>query len=356
VLRLLLSTSDNDVSTAGPSPTSGEWDEILGLFRALGGVAENITLGLGPFGRGLFPQDPAEPFLLRLPDNLLFPVDDVEFADGAIRIRNDTGAGSAERDFFSRYQCSFSWGGAGKVESESLIAMFDSLPPELRTMLIADFGLNDAFEGSAAERAQRRFLASRSIKWNKAEVLMPLIELANYGASGRAYTADPQGRLQIQGHAQGEILVNYGPHHDPFDIFRTFGFVTARPRAFSRPMSVKVGTAKLEIDCKTAGTIRAGFRVPEMKVDGGGISLSHLMIGNANSPRVPRGIFYALMRDAGASGAEQAFDLILHANKTKFLHLLEVLEPHHGEMVAMLKRTAYFQLEAMAHCVGTREL
>ena len=41
--------------------SDGAWNEMLDEFRALGGVAENIRLGHGVFGRGLFPIDPAKP-------------------------------------------------------------------------------------------------------------------------------------------------------------------------------------------------------------------------------------------------------------------------------------------------------
>jgi hypothetical protein len=345
----------DDACSTERSPDAGEWHSVLEEFVALGGLADNIALGRGSFGRGLFPQDPSKPFLLRLPDNLLFPVENVEFVDDGLRVKKNAGVAAAERSFFERYQRSFSWGGGGRRESANLIALFDSLPSDVRVLLSTEFDMQHSLEGSREDRMRWRFLHSRMIEWNRVEILMPLVELANYSADGCGYGADPEGHLQIQGHAPDEILVNYG-RQDSFDIFRTFGFATARSYAYSRPMTVKVGPAKLAINCTTAGTKRAGFWIPEMKVEGGGITLSHLMIGNARFPRLSRGIFYALMRDAGASGAEQAFDLILHANKTKFLHLLEVIEPRHGEMITMLRRTAHFQLEAMTNCVGTRDL
>jgi hypothetical protein len=328
---------------------------MLGEFRALGGVAENIAPGRGSFGRVLFQQDPAKPFLLRVPDNLLFSVKDVEFANGAIRIKKNAGVAAAERDFFERYQRAFSWGGGGQRESANFIAAVGSLPPRLRALLSTDFEMRDFLEGGREPRTQSRFLHSRAIEWNGADVLVPLIELANHGTDGSGYCADPQNGLQIQGCARGEILVDYG-RRDSFDIFRAFGFAIARPCAYSRPLKAKVGTADLVIAGKSAGIEREDCRIPEMQVKGGAIFLSHLMIGNADSPGLSRGIFCALMREAGTSGAELAFDVILYANRGKFLNLLETLEPHRGEMITMLRRMAHFQLEAMAHSVGTREL
>ena len=47
------------------------WNDMLNEFRALGGVAENIRIGHGPFGRGLFPIDPKKPVSISIPESLL---------------------------------------------------------------------------------------------------------------------------------------------------------------------------------------------------------------------------------------------------------------------------------------------
>lgn len=352
------------VRMSAPSPRpdddasriSRDWEEMLRGFRALGGVAENVVPGRGSFGRGLFPRDPTKAFALKLPNNLLFPVSDIEFVEGRIRIKSSVGVGAAERDFFERYQSMWSWGGGGESESARFITMLDSLPPEVRAILIKNFAMSDLLEGDPAKRTRGQFLRSRMIGWNGRSVLMPLIELANCGTDGVLYRADSEGRLLIEGESHGEILVNYGPY-DSFNIFHGFGFATARPRANSLPLTTKIGTVDLAIDWLAAAkTERANISMPKMRFEHGKIFLSHLMIGNTKSPRLCRGIFYTLMREAGATGADEAFDRILSANKLAFLGLLEALEPHRGEMVSTLRKLAHLQLESMAHCVGSRDL
>jgi hypothetical protein len=119
---------------------------------------------------------------------------------------------------------------------------------------------------------------------------------------------------------------------------------------------MKLGAIDLSIGRNvTAKTERAGFALPEMKSEAGELSLSHLMVGNSNFPRASRGIFYTLMREAGAAGSAETFDRVLNFNKTTFLQLLEALEPLNGEMVRRLRNMAHCQLEALSHCVGTRE-
>ena len=47
------------------------WDEMLDEFRSLGGIADNIRLGEGRFGRGLFPVDTSRPYRIHIPPSLL---------------------------------------------------------------------------------------------------------------------------------------------------------------------------------------------------------------------------------------------------------------------------------------------
>ena len=73
------------------------WDEMLDEFRALGGTADNIRLGRGEFGRGVFPVDPAKPIAIRIPDNLLVAVEDMIFASGVPRVGPNAKTGNRKK-------------------------------------------------------------------------------------------------------------------------------------------------------------------------------------------------------------------------------------------------------------------
>jgi hypothetical protein len=93
-----------------------------------------------------------------------------------------------------------------------------------------------------------------------------------------------------------------------------------------------------------------------MRAESGKVNLSYLIVGNAKFPRLPRAIFYDLMREARVGRAEDVFDQILFVNRTKFLALLDSLETHRGELVSRLRSMAHFQLAALAECAGARKL
>ncbi|HEY1615543.1 MAG TPA: hypothetical protein VGF97_17830 [Rhizomicrobium sp.] len=144
---------------------------------------------------------------------------------------------------------------------------------------------------------------------------------------------------------------------DPVSVFCLTGLASEQERAYSLPIKISFRGTNFEIGRRlNVHTQRGQFPTPEMTIEGANISLSYLMVGNAGSPRLSRGIFQALMREARVANADGHFDYILHANRQKCLSLLEALEPHDSEVIVTLRQMLYFQLETMAFCIGTREL
>ena len=340
-----------DISADRPA---WSWDEMLASFRSLGGEAQNIALGNGRYGRGLFPLDPTVPVLVRIPPNLLIPVKDIEFLCGNVRVRQSAAVPEAEREFLERYEDAFSWGGGGEAESAAYIASLDALPPEIRELLIAEFHFADRLEGDFAQRVQNHFLRSREIAWKDEAAIMPIIELANHDARGLPYQRGAD--LRIEGPVRDEVLVSYGPQ-DAFSILHSFGFVNYQPSAFSLPTRATLGEFEIAIGRNTdAARKRGAIRVPNMKVAGRNIGLSYVVLGNQRFPRLPRGILRTLLHEAGVDNPDEVFDDIRRYNELKFIKLLRTLEPYEGEMIAKLRTMARHQLDAMTHCIGSRKL
>jgi hypothetical protein len=216
--------------------------------------------------------------------------------------------------------------------------------------------MNSFITGDRRERILRHFVRSGTIRRDREILLAPFLDLLNRSSNGLQAKFGPQGDVQIHGRMEGEILLAY-EHHDPLGTFNKHGLAVPRTHAFSLPMRTKSGPSELAIgrDPMT-GTKRPDFRAPQMRLEAGRVHLSYLTLGNAKFPRMPRGIFYALMREARVGRAEDVFDRILFGNRAKFLALLEALEPHRGELVSRLRSMAHFQLAALAECVGAREL
>jgi hypothetical protein len=335
--------------------TDWGWDQMLADFRALGGGAENICVKSGEHGRGLFPLDPSKPVNLYVPENLLLKVGDVQYDNGTMRLKKESEAGAKEKEFFEKYQANFGWGAGGREDCTAFIEALDSLPGEIRDLLAKDFGLATLFRGDKVNRVEHRFLKSRMIGSKGRYVLMPVIELVNHGSKGVSFQY--KNGISVTGTFPDEILVHYFDATDPFTVFSTWGFAHPESVAFSLVMNMPLSNKRLQINRALQEKGKLGdARAPIVKITDKAITLSHLMLGSAKFPRLAKGVFYRIMKDLKEPNAEELFDRIQHFNRMKFLQLQEALEPHDGEMVRTLRKVATYQLEAMSHAVGVREI
>jgi hypothetical protein len=339
-------------------PTEKAWDDLLEEFRALGGRAENLRLGQGALGRGLFPIDCSQPVELHIPEKPLFPVDEVVFDQGVLRSGPNSLASPREKIWFEEFQRQFSWGAEGRREAETLIQGMQALPQELRQLLATRFDLTYCLEDYSDELVQKQFIDSRAIRYGERRVLMSLGEMANHGYGGAFQFG---GGLTVKGRFEGEILVAYGDH-DPWSILHGWGFACPEPTAFSLPLTVRasfgdlVVMRRLEQGKFVQIPSLGGVRLPELRLDREPATLSFVTLGMRATPGLPKGIFYRVFREAGATGAEETFDLIRCWNQHHFLRLIEALEGHQGPVVRTLREMARLQLQSMCYCYGALPL
>ena len=329
------------------------WEELLDEFRALGGTAENIRLGQGALGRGVFPVDPAKPVVVHVPENLLIDCSDVVFENGALRLRADADVGDRERSWLEHYQAALSWGDEGAAEVRRIFEAAQALPAELRKDLRDRFQCGLWFDNMTDEAVQHQFLTSRGINYHDREVLMPLVELINHGAGPEIGLVNG---VMVRGIFPGEVLYRYSDM-DSFGFFWSWGFVIEQPMAFSLEMSGKVESTTLRID-RAFPPVKPGEKswMPPLHREGSGVSLDHLLIGSVQYPRLPRGIFQKTMREGGFSALEEPFDVIRYVNNLHFLDLLKALDGIDAPIARSLRTMAHHQLHAMAHCYGQRDI
>ncbi|MEI9932551.1 MAG: hypothetical protein WDM89_18940 [Rhizomicrobium sp.] len=326
---------------------------MITMFRGLGGIADNVTQKDGPFGRGLFPIDPAKRVRLHLPRNLLVPLEDAAFENDRLIIRSAAEMAGPERAFFDNYQEAFSWNAEGRAAAFAYIKSLDDLPSDVRQLLSEKFSVAPlSAEGSLEDRAQRWFLDSRKMKLDGRYFLMPVIELLNHAPHGVPF--DVTDGIKVEGAFSGEAFARYSIV-DPFGMFQAYGFASPEQMCFSFPMTHDKSAITINRDIDL--NLKVGdFYIPEYTIETDRIVISCMMIGSAKFPRLSRGIFRHVLEQAGRSNADEVFDLILHTNRTKLFHLLEILEPHEGGLIPVLRKMVRYQLEAMSHCIGARNL
>lgn len=330
------------------------WDDMLDEFRALGGTADNLCLKDGRFGRGLFPGDPAKPVRLHVPDALLVDVKYNSFEGDTFRLAPGAPVSARERAFLESYQRDFSWG-ARNGETERLLEMVARAPAELRALFGNPFGFDTWLAGPTPEAARERHFAARQINYNGKVVVMPIIELANHRYGETSYKREDG--LSLSGIFEGEVLTRYS-FSDALHMFRNFGFASAdQPFALSLAMKVdsEAGEILIERGDPSPNPKRKPF-FPEMKVEGRRITLSYMMLGHKGFPRLSKGNFYRILRDAGRKDAESAFDKAAQFNHLQLVKLMEASEGAEPALGRLVREVARIQLAAMAHVVGTREV
>ena len=333
-----------------------DWDGLAEEFRALGGVLENVHLGRGAVGRGLLPIDPSQPVKIVVPENLLFPVDELEFVNGRLRVKKNGAAPSRADKFFEEYQEAFSWGAGGRSDCEAFLASMAELPEPVREVLTKDWGLGVMFRGIDAELVQNRFLRTRMIHRKGRGVLMPVLELVNHDTTGSPFSF--AGGIAVTGTYAREVFARYN-FLDPFGVFLTWGFPNAEPVCYSLSMKLPLPLARRTLvirrDLNKTKAHGRG-RLPEVKVEGNTIQFSSVMLGNKKFPKVARGAFQHLMKEHGlGEHADEIFDRIRQMNGLRFLNLLSALDGHEGRTITALRQMCRYQITALMFCVGSRE-
>jgi hypothetical protein len=331
-----------------------DWNDLVTEFRALGGIADNVTLGTGPLGRGLFTLDPAQPSKIQVPENLLISVSDTVFENGQLRIKPDANVPARERALFEFFEERFSWGSGGRRDCEDFLARVDTLPDEVHSVLVRDLGLKLFAMKSSPARAEQRFLRSRMMTYGDRYVLMPLMELANHGTSGSSF--DTNNGVTISGYFTSEVFAHYGMV-DPYAAFEVWSFASSETLAFSLPATMPIGKRQITILRQLSNRkVRGSLRVPVLSTEDDKVTISYLMLGHAKFPRLSKGIFYQFMSDIGADNAEELFDRVRRFNIDRFLKLMEVLEPHQGDLISTLRSMCRHQIAATTHAIGTRPI
>ncbi len=321
---------------------------MLDEFRVLGGVAQNIRLGHGVFGRGLFPIDPAKPIEIHIPENLLVPTAHVVIENNAFRVSPESSVAARGRAFLERYEEDFAWG-PGRADVERFLTAMHELPENLRGMLIKKFGLGRFFNPVSPEIIRKWFFGTRDITAGDRRVVMPIIEMANHGGDV-AY--DTKSGVALRGPFAGEVLVRYANPTDPYDMFINWMFAPSEPMAFSLGMVVTHFGRQLEIKREFDG--KSVAFVPKVTIVGDRVVANYLLLGHQNLPRLPKGAFRRAMANAGFQDPDELYDLVQYANRQNVFELLTALEGIELPAARVLRSLALNQLKALSHHLGVR--
>lgn len=333
------------------------WDQLLEEFRALGGVAENVRLGEGPFGRGIFVIDPQRPAKFWAPDALFIRIDDIATHDGRMRLAPER-YDPAVRALFECYEEHFGWGAGGREESHAMQAAWSALPEDVIGLLRGTGGLDrpmQRFHAPTDELALSEYVCTRRFRRGDVQYIVPLIDLVNHAGTAQPYIE--QGGFGVEGTFADEMLVSYSLA-DGWAKSLNYSFAATALVAHSVAATITLpGNRRLSIGRNILNaTVENGIRYPALQVEGDEILLAYLELGIERAKDLPRATFFKVMQRAGVARADYVFDGIAAYNRSQFTALLRMLHKVDGPLARVLEEAALNQLDALNACVGARSL
>ncbi len=268
-----------------------EFKKILERFRSLGGIADNVELRYGSFGKGLFPINPALPVKIVTPSKLLISPtwiklnkhDQIRF-----KYRYRLKVEAEIISFFEDYQAFFGWGNGGIDYSRSRHNSLRSLPEKIKHLVLLMGWIEEDFEEKSTKDYLNDFLLSRQIRVGDQSMIMPIVDLINHSKNGKSYIAD--NGVRFEGLFKDEVFANYYRNIDAFHFLRSYGIASE---------SATVLSCDVNIEIPQIGLIKiARFDRPTIKSDGGiaprvvkkksHIGISFLEIADRNGIKLPR--------------------------------------------------------------------
>jgi hypothetical protein len=329
---------------------------MLDEFSSLGGVAHNVDQRLGCFGNGIFPIDPTEPILIKVPEHLLID-DKYLLLDGQdLVVSPEAGVSEEISSFHARYQKYFSWGADGRNHVETFETGLKGLSDSLISKLLHLKLLNLAtrHKGEPEEVLRERFMQSRRINYHDRKVIMPIIELINHNSRSPSY--EFKSGIQYHGNFTDEVTVKYSSSSDAILRFINYGFAHNEPSAFCLPTYFKSGKGlSIEIHNEYGRSeVIDGLPLPIVERQGHLIRLSHLRLGIELMPRLPRLIFRKVLSELAEDKVDEIFDRIRNANLLALCDLMELTEGVDSAICKELRKAILFQIRALSHCYGVR--
>ena len=327
-----------------------KFTEILDKFRALGGVAENIELRHGSYGRGIFPINPNQPIKIIAPTHLLASPNWLKLdRDNHIKINPKLGLDPAFIDFYESYQQFFGWSNVGINELSVHYNELIKLPKKIKQFLFLFGWLDTDFDKKNMKAYLNEYLASRQIRIGNEPELIPIIELINHSHDGRQYVADDG--VKFEGSFKGEVLASYHGSFDALHFFRSYHFNTESTTVLSCDVKIEVpNLGVINISRFDAILdIKDGVVTPSMIKNKSQIKIDFLELVSNKNKLIPRKVFIDGMKkfDISSLVANQIFDGLIEHNRKTYSDLISECKLSTNKVAKQLESIASNQLKLL---------
>ena len=327
-----------------------KFSEILEKFRALGGVADNIELRNGQFGRGIFPINSKLPVKIITPTHHLVSPSWLKLnRENHIRINPKLGLDPAFIDFYESYQQFYGWSNVGINELNDYHNELIKLPKSIKQFLLLFGWQNADFDKKNINDYLNEYLASRQIRIGNESKLMPIVELINHSHDGKQYLASEG--VKFEGTFKGEVLACYHGSFDAIHFFRIYHFNSESTTVLSCDVKIDVpNLGSINISRFDAMVdIKDGVITPRMVKKKNGIQIDFLELVNNKNKLSPRKVFIDGIRqfDISLLVANQIFDGLIEHNRKAYTDFISECRLSNNKVAKQLESIALNQLKLL---------
>ena len=228
-----------------------DFQEILGRYIELGGIAENICLREGEHGRGIFPVDPFHYAKILTPKNLLISRDDLCISRDCIYVNSSSGYSWKEKEFIeSNYN--YAWRDGGNDCAAEFLKYVSTIPESVKNQLLIFGFIDKKLLNSCPDEKGifKRFIDERVVGFEGKAVLAAVWDFVNHSSFAQPLRVTPYGvETPLIEPSSDEILHKYSAGNSSISIWKKYGFACDCIVAYSIPFQINLDSKVLTIKC-----------------------------------------------------------------------------------------------------------
>jgi len=325
------------------------WQQILIEFRALGGVAENVGLRKGQYGRGIFPLDPELPSRIQVPKDLLINAQYLYIDSKEIKIKGNSPCTPETKRFIDNYLEYIGFEASIWDEINEFEDGLRKLPHDVISLLekLGALDLKARHKGNWEEVVFNNFIQSRFVDYRKGKYLAPIFELVNHNHNFHAFSTNTSTGVSTEKRkGDHEFLHSYSKGNDPIRMFFGYGFSSKEPFAFSFPIVINVSTTKKPVRIQGGSGIEGLIHLENQDNE---LLLDYLPLGNKFDPTFPIRQLTATLKRFPEYNPREILNKAFTSNQEEICNLLLKLDKSNSKISSLLKETLCYQLSAIAY-------
>ena len=324
-----------------------DFQDLLGHYIEVGGIAKNICLREGERGRGIFPLDPLHYAKIITPKNLLISRDDLCIARDCIYVNDSSGHSQVEKEFIE-LNYNYAWRDGGNDCASEFLKYISTIPELVKNQLLACGFIDEKLLNSCPDEKGifKRFIDERVVGFEGKAVLAAVWDFVNHSSFAQPLRVTPYGvETPLIEPSSDEILHKYSEENSSISMWKKYGFACDCIVAYSIPFQINLGSKLLTIKC--SGQHGLGPKEKQgLSLVGNLLSIKSLPVG-CISIALPRENLKSIMSSYGLSvdTANNLFARICEENLKARCSLVDCLDGPSSGPQSQLRKALLNEIE-----------